>query len=108
MTDAVVQLNPDGTGKNVDNESLAVGANTVYRQRVQIAGALAAEIARVLNTAPTGTEYAQVTRSIISGAELNVLAIESQKQTALLRSIIVLLSSMTNIDVEENDFLDIN
>ncbi len=34
MADDIVQLAADGTGKKVDNSSLAVGANTVFRQRV--------------------------------------------------------------------------
>jgi hypothetical protein len=62
MADAVVQLPPDSSGKMLDQESLTVGANTVHRQRQQIAGALAAEIARVMNSAPAGTEYGLVVR----------------------------------------------
>ena len=62
MADAVVQVPPDSSGKMLDQESLTVGANTVHRQRQQIAGALAAEIARVMNSAPAGTEYGLVVR----------------------------------------------
>ncbi len=69
MADDVVQLDPDGTGKKVDNESLTVGANTVYRQRTQIAGVAAAEIARVQATAPAGTEQGLVVRPIPSGTQ---------------------------------------
>jgi hypothetical protein len=49
MTDAFIQVAPDSTGKKVDNEELTVGANTVERQRIEVAGAAAAEIARVVN-----------------------------------------------------------
>lgn len=42
MTDAIIQLQPDGTGKDVDVTQLTVGANTVYRQRVQLGGSNAA------------------------------------------------------------------
>lgn len=34
MADDFVQVAPDSTGKKIDNSSLTVGANTVYRQRV--------------------------------------------------------------------------
>jgi hypothetical protein len=45
----------------------------IYRERVQITGAVLAEIARVLNTVIAGTEYALVTRNIptIVGAQAN-------------------------------------
>ena len=70
MADAIVQVPDDSanTGKKVDNESLTVGANTVYRQRTEIAGAAALEIAEVKNAAPT-TEYGLVTRNIPSGTQ---------------------------------------
>ena len=42
MTDAIIQLQPDGTGKDVDVTQLTVGSNTVYRQRVQLGGSSAA------------------------------------------------------------------
>lgn len=47
MADAYAQIAPDSTGKKVDTEELAVGANTVERQRVQVAGKAAADIAPV-------------------------------------------------------------
>jgi len=65
MADDALQLDPDGTGKKVDNESLVgVGGATVYRQRVQLTGAALAEVARVQNTDPAGTEYGAVTRNV--------------------------------------------
>lgn len=64
MADDVVQVAPDSTGKKIDNSSLTVGANTVYRQRTNISDpTTAAAIASVLNAAPGGTEYALVVRA---------------------------------------------
>lgn len=60
---------PSVADKQVDTEQLVVASQTVERERVQIAGALAAEIAAVLNSAPAGTEYALVTRNIPSGTQ---------------------------------------
>jgi len=36
MADAEVQLQPDSTGKSIDNTTVTTGAGTVYRQRVSI------------------------------------------------------------------------
>lgn len=47
-----------------DVESLTVGANTVLRQRNQIAGTSALEIARVLATTPAGTEMGLAVRLV--------------------------------------------
>jgi len=62
MADGTIQLPAEGTGKKLDTEQLTVGANTVQRERFEISGAAAAEIARVLNTDPTGSEYAIIAR----------------------------------------------
>lgn len=51
MADAFTQVPPDSTGDKIDTEELTVGANTVNRQRVQIAGAAATDIAPVDSTA---------------------------------------------------------
>ncbi len=66
MADAVIQVAPDSTGKMVDNTSLTVGANTVYRQRVQLAGQAATELADVRNTQPATTDYGLVVRNVNS------------------------------------------
>ncbi len=50
MSNGIVRLPPDSTGKMIDAEELTVGANTVERQRMQIAGAAAADIAPVSAT----------------------------------------------------------
>jgi hypothetical protein len=63
VADAAIPVTP-GTGEFVDGETLTVGSNTVLRQRAQISGASALEVARVQATVPAGTEYAVVTRPI--------------------------------------------
>lgn len=60
---------PTTIDKKLDTESLVVGANTVHRERIQITGALAAEIAAILNAAPAGTEYALIVRNIPNGTQ---------------------------------------
>ena len=58
--------NPAIVDEKLDTEQLVVGLNTVDRERVQVTGAAAAEIARVQNSAIAGTEYGLVTRPIFS------------------------------------------
>lgn len=62
MADDVVQLPLDGTGKKADTESLTVGPNTVHRERVQLAGDVAAAITAILNGEPAATAWGVVTR----------------------------------------------
>ena len=64
MADSFVQVPPDGSGKKLDSEQLVVGSDTVQRERMQIAGAIAAAIAGVLNADPAGSEYALLARLI--------------------------------------------
>ena len=67
MADGIVQVAPDSTGKKIDSSEITVGANTVERQRINIADpTTAAAIASILNSAPAGTEYALLTRLISS------------------------------------------
>lgn len=56
--------NPSATDKKLDSETLTVGANTVERERVQITGAIAAEVAAVKNAAPASTLYGLVVRLV--------------------------------------------
>jgi hypothetical protein len=65
----VGSLIPGSPDLKFDAETLTVGANTVLRERVEITGSGAAEIARVLDSAPAGTEHALVTRNIPSGTQ---------------------------------------
>jgi len=59
---------PTTVNRKLDSESLAVGLNTVERERVQVSGASALEIASVINSAPSA-EYGLVTRNIPSGTQ---------------------------------------
>lgn len=71
MVDAEITTDDKTEGANtanVDTESLTVGAKTVNRQRVQVAGSTDTAIAVVKNTAPT-TEFGLVTRNIPSGTQ---------------------------------------
>lgn len=66
MADSTLPLNLGSGGKALDTESLTgAGAVTVERQRIEVVGAALAEIARVMNSAPAGSEYALVTRPIM-------------------------------------------
>lgn len=56
--------NPTVTDKKLDSESLAVGANTVERERVQIAGHGDVEVQEVKAANPAGTEYGGIVRNI--------------------------------------------
>lgn len=65
MADSFYQQPDDAanTGKKVDADSLTVGANTVYRQRIQIADpTTAAALTKVTNAAPGVTDYGIVAR----------------------------------------------
>lgn len=61
----------DGT-KVLDTEELTVDVTTVQRERVQLSGSAAAEIARVQNSAVAGTEYGLVVRPILAEVEGSV------------------------------------
>jgi hypothetical protein len=66
MSDATLKL-PDDTanlGVAIDLESLTVGANIVKRERLQLAGASALEIARVKATAPATGDMGLVVRPV--------------------------------------------
>lgn len=59
---------PTTIDKRVDTEQLTVGANIVERERVQVAGAAAAEIARVVGADPTTTDMGLVVRDVRGSA----------------------------------------
>lgn len=86
MADGIVQVAPDSTGKKMDTEELTVGANTVQRERVQISGAVAAAIAKVLNADPASADYGLVVRPIMESPARNKVwayaDIDSLKQEA--------------------------
>lgn len=62
MADGTIQIPPDSTGKKLDTESLTVGANTVQRQRVQIAGVSDVAIAAIASDEPATHEQALCVR----------------------------------------------
>lgn len=64
MADSTIPLNSGTGGKTLDTENVTVGGNSVERARNQIAGAGAAEIARVMNAQPAGTEYGLAVREV--------------------------------------------
>lgn len=62
MADQVIQLPVDGVGKKLDTEELTVSAQTVQRERNQLAGAADVEICRVVNSDPGVTDHGLVVR----------------------------------------------
>lgn len=50
MSDSYVQVAADSSGKKIDNEFVTVGANDVYRQRVEVAGKNPTDIANVTSS----------------------------------------------------------
>jgi hypothetical protein len=68
MADGIVQVAPDSTGKKIDSSELTVGANTVERQRINIASAtVATDIVGVasVNTDADAGEIALATESYL-------------------------------------------
>lgn len=68
MADTFIQTyvpgDPPTLGDKMDAELVTVGANSVKRERVQITGANEFEIARVIDTAPLGTEMSLAVRIV--------------------------------------------
>lgn len=66
MADQFVPITA-GSGTKIDTSELTVGANTVERQRNNVADPTdAAGLQKVINTAPAGTEYGSVVRPIVA------------------------------------------
>lgn len=63
MADSKVSITESGT-TNLDTEALTIGANTVHRERMQMAGSGSAEIAVIKNAAPATTAYGLGVREI--------------------------------------------
>jgi hypothetical protein len=85
MADSSTKVAVAGTGDDIDEESLTVNAVTVKRQRIQIAGAAAAEIVDVNNAQPAQTEYGLVTRAV--NPELVLVEYSPTVDTAVAYSI---------------------
>lgn len=69
MADGFIYLTDDtgfSANKAVDQETVTFGSGPTprYRQRVQLAGSVAAELARVLNAPPASTDYAIAVRQV--------------------------------------------
>lgn len=64
MADNYVQLPVDGSGKKLDTEQITVGANTVHRERDQIAGTGADDIAVVTDADPSPSVHGLVVRPL--------------------------------------------
>lgn len=63
MTDGIVQVAPDSTGKKVDTSELTVSAQTVERQRVVLADdTAAAGVGKVQNAQPGASDYGLTVR----------------------------------------------
>lgn len=69
MANGVIAVQePASPTKRMDTTELTVAAVVVERERIQLAGAGAAELADVRNVAPGGTDYGQVVRPVETGA----------------------------------------
>ncbi len=62
MADQTIGLPFDGIGKKIDTEELSFSSVTVQRERMQIAGVLATEIAAVLATDPAASAFGMIVR----------------------------------------------
>lgn len=62
MADQFIRLPADGAGKRLDTEELTVNSQTVQRERMQVTGAAADDIAIVVDTDPGATDHGLVIR----------------------------------------------
>src|ERR1043165_7298071 len=67
MSDSSIQLPADGPGKRLDTEALTVGSDTVHRERNQVAGAAADDIAVVTDAEPGASDHGLVVREAARG-----------------------------------------
>ncbi len=82
MTDALIPIQaPASTSQNLDAEELTVSGQVVERERMQVTGAAAAEIARVLNTEPAASDYGLVTREVAKAVDGTYLTSASRTTT---------------------------
>jgi hypothetical protein len=87
VSDGLLQLNPatvpGGLIEDVE-DLIGAGATPVIRQRLQVTGAVLAEVARIMNIDPTGTEYALVVRPIIARSANAVVTQEAASLTPVM------------------------
>lgn len=82
MSDAFIPVGaPTAVDSQLDAEFLTVAGQGNKRERIQIAGALDVEIARVENAPPASTDYGMVVRPIKSIAEVSDLVSASRTTT---------------------------
>lgn len=71
MAESEIILNTGTGGKTLATESLTnTAAHTVERQQIEVTGAALLEVARVMNSAPAGTEYALAVRPIAPATQV--------------------------------------
>ena len=103
MTDSYVQVAPDSTGKKLDTENLTVGSDSVHRQRTEITGASALEIARVKSTSPLVDDYGLVVRALGPSDVFKNMLDEQRQQTRLLRVMLLALTTSSGVNLSETD-----
>jgi archaellum component FlaF (FlaF/FlaG flagellin family) len=82
VTDAVIPVqNPAVTDSSLDAEQLTVSSVVVKRERMQLAGKNAADIAEVKNATPAATDYGAVVRLLRPPVSATVLASASRTTT---------------------------
>jgi hypothetical protein len=72
--DSFIQVPADSVGKKVDTDQVVVGANTVQRQRVQVTGAGATDIARTNASEGLSTSLSVLSASRTHGTSASVAA----------------------------------
>jgi endonuclease YncB( thermonuclease family) len=83
MADAVVGVTQGAVpDRLIDNDSLTVGSNTVYRQRIRLAGGAAGELVRVTNGDPVAADYGFVSRDITLARRYSNMSGTTQTVTA--------------------------
>lgn len=102
MADSSIDVQEPGTvTKRVDTEALTVGAQTVQRERVQVAGAVAAEVAKVANAAPGASDYGLVVREAGTVQVAGTVAVSSGAVSVSSGTVVV---SSANVFVTNSPF----
>ncbi len=82
MADGTIGIDETNLDKLLDTEQLTVGANTVHRERIQLAGTGATDLAKVADLALNVTVNAPLVAARTSGEAANVAAGASSDITA--------------------------
>lgn len=105
MADSFLPVSGKIPDYKCDTESLTVGANTVHRERHQVAGASALEVASVPAIAPTSAAYGLAVRTVpISAAtfyairRVNIAASSVNLAFGFTASRVLLYTSVDNDD----------